>query len=169
MVATENLTVIDQFLSEWKERATKFYTDLKVRYRQAIDLKQFEEKAKAEGCEGFRIHNRACQLQYEAQKKFFAGLSGTTTQLLKFHSYNDEVFFERLNKMLDREVESKRKTLIARIQKKAGNIVDAKGLYIGHNGEINGVVIGDKATVKVQTIYAGGYNIQCLHYRVLVK
>lgn len=49
-----------------------------------------------------------------------------------------------------------------------GKITDAKGLTIGMNGELNGLVIGDKDSATVTTILAGGYNIQCLHYRVLV-
>ena len=75
----------------------------------------------------------------------------------------------RLNEILDKEVVRKKKALIARVKKTAGTIVDASGLRIGVNSEINGTVDGEIKTVHVQTIYAGGYNIQCLHYRVLVK
>ena len=73
-----------------------------------------------------------------------------------------------LDQALDREVLSKKKTLFARLEKKAGNVLNAN-LNIGVNGEINGTITGDIATVKIETIYAGGHNIQCLHYRVLVK
>ena len=38
-----------------------------------------------------------------------------------------------------------------------------------HNGEINGWVEGDKSNVSVETITAGGWNIQCRHFRVLVR
>ena len=85
------------------------------------------------------------------------------------YDYGKQYWNEKLNKMLDKEVENKRKTLIVRIEKKAGKIQDAGCLFIGINGEINGSIKGDKATVQVETIYAGGFNIQCLHYRVLVK
>lgn len=76
---------------------------------------------------------------------------------------------ERLNEIADREVEMKKLDLIARIQEKAGAILDASYLTIGSNGSLNGKVIGEKKSVWVETILAGGYNIQCLHYRVLVK
>jgi len=59
-------------------------------------------------------------------------------------------------------------TLVYRVSAKVGKITDAKGLTIGMNGELNGLVIGDKDSATVTTILAGGYNIQCLHYRVLV-
>lgn len=60
-------------------------------------------------------------------------------------------------------------TLVYRVSTKVGKITDAAGLTIGMNGELNGLVIGDKDNATVTTILAGGYNIQCLHYRVLVN
>lgn len=74
-----------------------------------------------------------------------------------------------LEKFLDKEVEVKKATLIEKIEAKAGTIIDADKLYIGADGSINGYVLGSIKQVQVETIYAGGYNIQCLHYRVLVK
>ena len=59
--------------------------------------------------------------------------------------------------------------LIARVNKAVGIILEAKALYVGVNGELNGYIKGEDGTCKIETIYAGGYNIQCLHYRVLVK
>jgi len=48
-------------------------------------------------------------------------------------------------------------------------IIDASGLSIDNQGELNGVIKGSITNVYVFTISAGGYNIQCLHYRVLIK
>lgn len=74
-----------------------------------------------------------------------------------------------LNTILSKEVESKQKNLIKRVTDKVGIIQDATALTIGADGSLNGIVIGDKGTVSVNAIYAGGYNIQVLHYRVLIK
>jgi hypothetical protein len=74
-----------------------------------------------------------------------------------------------INNYLDKEVIAKKQSLIVRIQKKAGNILDGSNLSIAENGEINGYIIGDIKKVKVETITAGGYNVQCYHFRVLVK
>ena len=76
---------------------------------------------------------------------------------------------EWLNHWLDREVEKRKLRLILQVVKKAGKIVDARGLRFGYDTGINGTIVGEKTTVDVETIMAGGYNIQCFHYRVLIK
>ena len=55
------------------------------------------------------------------------------------------------------------------IYNRVGKVLDATNLYIGSDGNINGCIIGEKGQVNVNTILAGGYNIQCLHYRVLFQ
>ena len=66
--------------------------------------------------------------------------------------------------------------LIHRCEKKAGNIISFSNLYVSNGNfwkdggvAINGYVEGDKGKVIVESITAGGYNIQRLHIRVLVK
>ena len=81
------------------------------------------------------------------------------------HSSANEEYFD---KILDKEVAQKEKSFINRVEKKAGKILDAE-LSIGRDGNINGTVVGELKTVTVRTILAGGYNIQSIHYRVLVK
>ena len=83
--------------------------------------------------------------------------------------YDYSVNTDELTKYLKAEKDRKYQDLVKRITSITGDIVDAKGLYIGNkNGEINGIVVGEKARARVETISAGGYNIQCFHYRVLV-
>ena len=54
-----------------------------------------------------------------------------------------------------------------------GEITELNGLYIDvdNNGfsVINGIVEGKEGKCKVESISAGGYNIQCWHIRLLVK
>ena len=73
-----------------------------------------------------------------------------------------------INKILDGEVKNKRMSFYSKINDRTGNIIKAD-LYIGNDGNINGTIKGEKRTVTIETILAGGYNIQCLHYRVLIK
>lgn len=82
--------------------------------------------------------------------------------------YNDpeqrRVFLERT---MDREMRSKMLDLAQRIGEKVGRITDAAGLHV-QNGEIAGVIYGENGSATIQTIGAGGYNIQRFHFRTLV-
>lgn len=77
---------------------------------------------------------------------------------------------ETLNKTLEREKLAKYDDLCIRVQNVVGDIIDASNLSVrNQRGELNGIVIGTKSKAKVETVSAGGYNIQCFHYRVLVN
>lgn len=75
----------------------------------------------------------------------------------------------KLNKILDDEVKAKKEQFISRIKEVIGEIKDLSNLHISDKGEINGIAKGIKCNAKIETITAGGYNIQCWHYRVLVN
>lgn len=63
--------------------------------------------------------------------------------------------------------------LINRVSFITGEIKDYSQLRLNRDNNglliLNGKVIGNKGTAKVESIYAGGYNIQRLHIRVLVN
>lgn len=63
--------------------------------------------------------------------------------------------------------------LLDRVIEKTGTIVDASGLIVtsGNNGYavINGFIKGENGSCVVESISAGGYNIQRYHIRTLVK
>jgi hypothetical protein len=132
---------IDQFLALWRAEATKYYTDLRAKY---LELRAGADK--------------------EELKKFNKDVTKNDKNIIG--SMYDKTF---LDKILDQEVVAKKKSFIAKIEEKAGKIQDVKGLKIGVDGSINGFAIGAERTVEVESILAGGYNIQRLHYRVLVK
>lgn len=185
----EGLALLDQFLNDWKEKARDFYVRLREEYFEESDKEHeitvgglrkvyhfytYERTYSDERIEEImeelpsmdrrelrdiqRNVSRAMYKDWESNK--------TKKDLNIVASMYDESF---LDGILDREVEHKRANFISKVEKKAGKIVDAKGLRIGVDGSINGTVVGEIKTVNVETIYAGGYNIQCLHYRILVK
>lgn len=80
-----------------------------------------------------------------------------------------EVDLNELDKILDLEVKEKKEIFINRVKEVVGVIKDMSNFSLGLDGEINGIAIGEKCKAKVITISAGGYNIQCFHFRVLVK
>lgn len=63
--------------------------------------------------------------------------------------------------------------LLDRVTERTGKITDASGLVVttGNQGYavINGFIIGEKGRCEVESIGAGGYNIQKYHIRTLVK
>lgn len=54
-----------------------------------------------------------------------------------------------------------------RLKTEFGDIISTN-LYLGSDGNVNGVIQGSKRTARIETIFAGGYNIQCLHTRLLI-
>ena len=82
---------------------------------------------------------------------------------------NLEAALKRLNKNLSEEANRKYDFIIDRTNRIVGQITDASNLSISDNGELNGIVIGTRGTAHVKTVGAGGYNIQCFHFRTYIK
>lgn len=59
--------------------------------------------------------------------------------------------------------------LVDRVEDRVGKVFDWSELHFGENGMLNGRVTGNLGSTYVETIPAGGYNIQRFHYRVLLK
>ena len=72
------------------------------------------------------------------------------------------------NKYLDDYMNERYYELVTKVTKIVGNIDDVSNLSVGMDGTLNGRVYGDRGGAKIETIVAGGYNIQVRHYRVLV-
>lgn len=77
--------------------------------------------------------------------------------------------YTNLEDMVAKEKKAKYELLVNRCKSVIGAIVDAKALRVSGNGELNGYIDGTNGRCKIETIGAGGYNIQCFHFRVLVK
>lgn len=75
---------------------------------------------------------------------------------------------KRLNDILDKDIQSKYTHIINKVKKVCGEVVDASNLHMGDDGTINGLIKGTEGNGYVETIVAGGYNIQIAHYRVLI-
>jgi chromosome segregation ATPase len=140
---------VEQFLAYWREEAYKHYTS---------ELKEFKTVLKGltdiKGEERFNI----------LRKRFSAEILNIAQM-----RYTPKELENKLNKMLNDEVNRKRIDLFARCSAVVGLITDASNLKVASNSSLNGFIIGEKGKAEVETIFAGGYNIQCLHYRVLVK
>ena len=75
---------------------------------------------------------------------------------------------EDIRKTCNRYADGYVMNLIDRVTKYVGQITDYSDLLLT-GPSINGIIIGERGRVRLETIIAGGWNIQCLHNRVLVK
>ena len=76
---------------------------------------------------------------------------------------------DALAKLLKREAELKYDDIINRTNSIVGQITDATNLSIGLKGDLNGFIVGTRGKASVNTIGAGGWNIQVYHFRTLIK
>lgn len=83
--------------------------------------------------------------------------------------YNKEERLKWLNTRLEKEKKAKMLDLVTRINSVVGTIQDATDLRISPVGNLDGIIQGETGSAKVATIGAGGWNIQCWHYRTLVN
>ncbi len=98
------------------------------------------------------------------------------SKFVKSYSYADYEFMSKPTEKIHSDNERDARALILdlyyRVKDVTGEVTDWSGIEatIGTGGftVLNGVVIGKEGRAKVESILAGGYNIQRLHVRVLV-
>ena len=97
-------------------------------------------------------------------------------EFTKKHTYADYEFISITDEKIHNDNERDAKALVLdlyyRVKDITGEVTDWTGIKatIGTYGftVLNGIVIGKEGRAKVESILAGGYNIQRLHVRVLV-
>ena len=173
------MNAINEFLDTWWGDAMDWHLE---KFRTFQELFQIKKDLMDEyGYHSVR-NNQVLATEYvEASdnlKKFIKGFPENVAGVLQMMFYYENQHqinpskmsgYDFLADIMTKERARKKIQLVSRIEKKAGTIVDSSTLFIGVDGNLNGVIQGDKERVSVHTIYAGGYNIQCLHFRILVK
>ena len=157
--------VVKDFVHNWRLKTYKFVLNeiykAEVEYRNTQDLysKAFNFKYKSPE------YNEAYREYLNAAAEYKSKFSPLARSLVFKHDQEKE-----LDKILAVEEKTKIFDLIKRVTKVIGKITVASNLRFGdQSGEINGIVNGEDGKAKVETIGAGGYAIQCYHFRVLVK
>lgn len=166
--ASRNIPVIVDFLERWKNRVEAFYKKVYPQFREELEDWYKEDH---EYCDWF-IHNNATPAERKtrreehtkAKREFNSKWNWMIQYCDCFHVLEEN----RLKKDLEQEANRKYDFIVERCNAICGTITDAAGLTIGEKDDLNGFIIGEKGTAKVQTIGAGGYNIQCYHFRTLI-
>jgi len=142
------IEALEKFMARWEELATSFYVELNA------EINRLDNNAEVNN---LRIVGGE---EYKAYRNKRQALSYKANGLVTLNQIKEAVAKERIRK---------ENNFFARVEKVVGKITDATDLKVADNLELNGLVIGEQGKAEVSTITAGGYNIQCFHFRVLVK
>lgn len=178
---------LDQFLAKWKVAAAEYYTGLR---NELIEVKNGDheinednlkaitnsmgkrkysdtkiEKMLSREIPSYEARNLKIEIGSQKYKEWAAGITANDINFVEMMGKVDNY----LEGALENEAKDRKNMFLIRVEKKAGKILDMNGLTLGADGSINGKVIGEEKEVKVKTVFAGGHNIQCLHYRVTVR
>lgn len=164
--------VVKDFVHAWRVNAEAWVQDqIKLYLIEKERLYKIIEKAQDYNND---LSNEERKQLYQEEREEDRKLNRRTPEIVIYftsRAYRDSHKRDDLIKTyFDREERNKILDLIERVTKVTGVITDASMLHIGDkNGELNGYIIGELGKAYIETIGAGGYNIQCFHYRVLVK
>lgn len=178
---SRNVPAILEFLEGWKARVTEFYMNKFGKYPAAYkqyceDLKPYEDwrteytlrREDPEGYKRWKAEKKAIKDMFNDRFSFLQPyinrVYNPDTQCYDTFTFDSE----KLAKELTEEANRKYDFIIERTNAIVGEITDASNLRVGDKDDLNGFIIGTKGTAKVQTIGAGGYNIQCFHFRTLI-
>lgn len=180
---SRNVKAIIEFLNMWQEKCFEYYDEMFRAY--------YEDKAEIDRAGDTEKKNELRKALYRevngeterrrVEKKSWGGDKWWVTEYVKVYTgkYEEAKPYigcktlaearEQLKKDLKHEAEVKYDYIIERTNEIVGKITDASFLEVGLNGELNGVIAGEKGKASVKTIGAGGYNIQCYHFRTLIR
>jgi hypothetical protein len=142
-----NVPSVEAFLQDWKVKMIDYYM------KKTADFEKFYETVK-----DMKYNER----QKEIKRNFSA-------DIVIYANISEGRRLAIITEDMEKDIILKRLDLYHRCSEAVGVITDASGLTTGYNGSINGIVHGENGSARVETIEAGGYNIQCYHYRVLVN
>lgn len=161
--------IVRKFVNDWRDKCVAHINNeetIKAMLSDYNDMMReiavIESSAKESGEDLMKTYCKKKELRAK-----FEGDWGFVSVYYSF--YNNELDVEKLERDYNREADRKYDKLIEDVEYYVGEITDISELRIGVDGNLNGIVVGKNGKVKVQTILAGGYNIQCLHYRCLLN
>jgi hypothetical protein len=188
--AMDKIEVIETFMNNWEKKTIEYYknineelTNLKTEIKTfkeehketlAAEEKQYNASVTAEALRWQKLYPKLWSYMCLDHARKAISETGLLLKLsqMEYTRYSlEKVAIEesKIESKVHLMANNKKMKLYIQVIEKTGNIIDASNLKIGRNGDINGIVTGETASANVETISAGGYNIQCYHFRVLVK
>ena len=192
---SRNVPAILEFLEHWKARVFKFYdTDLRAAFAEKERVRELGREVEKQryGTPEYKAarkaYEEASSANYAKHHGYYRDLTPEEKKLPKYRyayhikirdgeweylrhyflgTYEESV--AKLQKELAEEANRKYDFIVERTTAITGKITDASALRIGAKDDLNGYIIGERGTAKVKTIGAGGYNIQCFHFRTIIN
>ena len=176
---SRNIKAILDFLDTWREKVTDYYVSSFDKYLIAKAAYHEEDHAYTEwyNSESWKISKEERQKKVDEHRKASRDFAERWSFMFPYikrelnkeaYRYEEVLDLEKLAKELKAEADAKYDDIIERTNEITGKITDASALSVGAKGELNGFIIGERGTAKVETIGAGGHNIQCYHFRTLI-
>lgn len=158
----DKIQKIKETIESWNEKLVKENLILNKIENLPESLKSMSEYLNQVWSEYELNRKRNLKQEYEklGYKEFFKKYSCEAYN----HTHKSD---EEIRKEVETDVKFSILDLLNRVSEVAGEIEDWNNVrWLGK--ALNGTLKGSKNNVRVETIVAGGYNIQRLHYRVLV-
>lgn len=160
---SRNVPVITEFLENWKAETRNFYIEQVPKYKEAA--KEYSEKRSELNWWSQKGETRK---QMEKEWNHLKDRFEAEWGWIAVYMYAGNLELDRLERDLKNEADRKYDFIIERTNAIVGQITDASRLHVMHF-ELNGEIKGTKGTAYVQTISAGGWNIQRYHFRTLIS
>ena len=157
-LSEERIKVIWDFLLQWKEKAKQYYE------RQLKILLDYYALNK-ETCE---LHNNSTYFKRthtpEEYEQYVANMKEKEKEEKRLREIIDPVTYKvydsrtkgldynKLNDLLDKEMENKYISMVDKVTEITGEITDATDLRIDPRGEINGYIKGVNGTAKIKKV-----------------
>lgn len=153
-----------RILNTWKERLAE------AKKKENIWIKEIPESMKTMKEE---LVNRWDEYDLERKERLITAYNELGwDKFIKKYSYSAYQMIHTTKSEIHEENMKSADSLIIdlynRVHAITGEVTDWTGICY-KDGSLNGIVYGKLGKVKVDSIYAGGYNIQRFHVRVLVK
>ena len=171
---SRTVPAILEFLEGWKIKTSEFYHNQFQKYLNAKNEYYEQDRVFSNWYNNeywqWRREGRTEEIkQMNVKWKQFRNAFNEKWNWITPYVNIDEFLESKFQRDINEEANRKYDFIIERTNQIVGKITDASNLYVGDKGDLNGFIIGTNGVAKVQTIGAGGYNIQCFHFRTLIS
>lgn len=161
--AKDKLADAEQIVKNWQDKLDR---QIKLELTLANEVPEAFKQARAELVEEWVAGDiRSREVMFQKKKEL------SYEQFRKLYRYTEEESLkhtdEEFRQIEEREADMWLINLYNRVKEITGEVTDCSYLYWGGKC-LDGYVVGKAGKAKVETIGAGGYNIQRYHLRVLV-